>query len=88
MPIPSSLIYNIDYSARTTTSVTVNWKSTIPLTSRVLYGTTSVSSPSSYPNYGYQNSTVEDTQLRTTHSVTITGLLPSTTYYFRPVGHI
>jgi len=82
------MIYDISYSARTTTSVTVIWKSLIPLTSRVLYGTAQISSPSTYPNYGYQNSTVENSQLTTTHSVIITGLLPSTTYYFRPVGHI
>jgi hypothetical protein len=77
------MIYDISYSARTTTSITVNWQTLIPLTSRVLYGTTSFSSPSSYPN-----STIENTQLTTTHSVNVTGLLPNTTYYFRPVGHI
>lgn len=39
------------------------------------------------PNYGYANSTVEDPEKVVGHSVTITGLSPGVTYYYRCVSH-
>lgn len=70
----------------TTTSITLIWTTDHPSTSRVVYDTTphSLGAP---PNYGYAFSTAEDTNKVLTHSVTINGLTPGTTYYFRTVSH-
>ncbi len=73
----------------TTTSITLVWTTDQPATSRVIYDTSSHSGLGSAPNYGYAFSTVEtDASPKvTTHSVTVTGLTPGTTYYFRTVSH-
>jgi hypothetical protein len=71
----------------TINSVTVNWTTSHPATSRVVYDTVPHTILGAAPNYGYGLSTVEDPTLVTTHSVTITGLVAGTTYYFRPVSH-
>jgi hypothetical protein len=76
-------------STATTDSVTITWTTDHPATSRVVYDTVSHPVAGSAPNYGYANSTGEtDTSLKvTSHSVTVTGLTPGTTYYFRSVSH-
>lgn len=71
----------------TTSSVMVTWTTDEPATSRVIYDTVSHSSLGSIPNYGYAHSTTEDSAKVTNHSVTVTGLTPGTTYYFRAVSH-
>lgn len=53
--------------------VTIIWTTNKPCTSQVHYGET--------PEFG--ESTVEDTELVTNHSVTISGLISETTYYFK-----
>ncbi|MDO8505501.1 MAG: fibronectin type III domain-containing protein, partial [bacterium] len=69
-------------------SVTITWTTTHPATSRVVYDTVSHNPVTDQaPNYGYSNSTAEDTTLVTNHSITVTSLLPSTTYFFRSVSH-
>ena len=71
-----------------TDSITITWTTDHEATSRVLYGTVShnpVTDPA--PNYGYANSTVEDSATTTSHSVTVTGLTAGTNYFFRPVSH-
>ncbi len=57
---------------QTTTSVLIAWNTDVAGDSVVEYGTT--------PSYGSQ---VSDTALVTQHAVTLTGLLPDTTYYYR-----
>ncbi|HTR18865.1 MAG TPA: immunoglobulin-like domain-containing protein [Candidatus Paceibacterota bacterium] len=77
-------------------SVTITWTTSHPASSRVVWGTSSVSDASSTEakaggddNYGYPNTTVEtdDSPMVTSHSVTISGLSSGTTYYFRPISH-
>lgn len=68
--------------------ITITWLTNKAGTSRVIYDTVSHPdiSGESAPNYGYQWSTELDTEHVTGHSVTITGLTPNTTYYFRPIS--
>lgn len=77
--------------APTTNSIQINWTTSHPATSRVIWDTVSHTDASTTeaiaPNYGYANSTTEDAALVTNHSVTVTGLSEGTTYYFRPVSH-
>ncbi|KKW39351.1 MAG: Endopeptidase, cell wall lytic activity, partial [Parcubacteria group bacterium GW2011_GWA1_54_9] len=70
----------------TETSLTATWTTDHPATSRVIYDTVSHAVLGAAPNYGYANSTVEDTTLVTSHSVTVTGLTADTTYFFRTVS--
>ncbi len=72
----------------TQNSVTITWTTDRPGTSRVVYDTVSHTTLGSAPNYGYAFSTDEfDTDPKvTSHSVTITGLNPGTTYYYRVIS--
>lgn len=65
----------------------VQWLTSHPATSRVVYDTVSHPVLGEAPNYGYALSTVEDSTLVTEHSVPLTGLLQGTTYYYRTVSH-
>ncbi|MBM3118868.1 MAG: redoxin domain-containing protein [Chloroflexi bacterium] len=67
------LISGVTTSNPTDVSITINWKTDKPATSQVEYGTT----------VAYGSTTLLDVQLTTSHSVTITGLKPTTTYHFR-----
>lgn len=71
----------------TTSAITLVWTTGTPATSRVVYDTVPHAVLGSDANYGYAFSTAEDTTKTTNHSVTITGLTPGTTYYFRIVSH-
>ena len=83
-------ITNLQVTDITSSSVIVRWTTNRVASSRVLSDT--VSHPSiagqSAPNFGYPNSTgTSDTSPRVTeHAVTITGLVASTTYFFRAVS--
>ncbi|MCK5510884.1 DUF11 domain-containing protein [Candidatus Parcubacteria bacterium] len=68
-------------------SVTITWLTTHFSTSRVVYDTVPHSTVGNPPNYGYAYSTIEDPVKVTAHSVTISGLAPKTTYYFRSISH-
>ncbi len=72
-------------------STMIIWTTSHAATSRVLWDTVSHTTESSIAagpsNYSYANTTTEDSALVTNHSVTISGLSPSTTYFFRPVSH-
>ena len=76
-----------------TTSITIVWNTSYRSTSRVVYSTIpNTFDFNSTPNYGYSFSTVElDSPASSNgvlnHSVTITGLTPGTTYYFRTISH-
>jgi len=80
-------IFNETNGGVSTFSVTVAWYTNIPATSRVIYDTVPHGSLGSPPNYGYAFSTVEDPTKVTYHEVTITGLVPGTTYYWRAISH-
>src|SRR5207253_10803442 len=71
-PPPTLTITNVASSA-SATGATVTWSTGVPATSQVFYGTTSV----------YGSSTTLDTTLLTSHSQSISGLSPSTTYHFQ-----
>lgn len=77
----------------TDTNATINWNTSFKSTSRVVYGAApGVFNFGLSPNYGYSFSTLEfDTPANpngvTLHSITLTGLAPSTTYYFRTISH-
>ena len=72
-----------------TTSVLITWFTNKPATSRVIYDNVPHSDVTTPPNYGYQWSTDtynEGPDKTTHHSILITGLIPGTTYYFRPIS--
>ncbi|MCD6178135.1 fibronectin type III domain-containing protein [bacterium] len=68
--------------------VTLTWFTNYPATSRVIYDTVSHSTIGAPPNYGYAFSTPEtDTDSKVTfHSVTLRGLTPGVTYYWRAIS--
>src|SRR3989338_7061257 len=68
-------------------SLTITWTTDFVATSRVVYDTVSHAVLGEAPNYGYTNSTVEDSTKVTSHSVDLTGLTAGTTYYYRTVSH-
>jgi len=59
----------------TENSVTITWTTDEPATSQVKYGISSIE----------EFSTIDDTTLVTSHSVSIHGLSPGTTYQYRPI---
>ena len=69
----SPVISNIVVSYITDISVRISWVSDEPATSQVEYGTTS----------SYGSTTTLDEELATSHSVSLSGLEPNTTYHFR-----
>lgn len=78
------------------TSVTIAWDTSYLSTSQVIYAsdgenhTLNLSDNTGTPPlYGYAHTTAEfDTAVRVVHhSVTINGLIPGTTYYFRAISH-
>lgn len=69
---PTPVISSIS-SSPSTNSVVITWNTDQASDSQVYYGTTSL----------YGSSTVLDSSLVTSHSVTISGLDPSTTYHFQ-----
>lgn len=77
----------------TDTTATIQWNTSFSATSRVVYGTIpGVFNFGLPPNYGYDFSTDEfNTPANpngvTFHTVIVTGLAPSTTYYFRTISH-
>lgn len=89
-PNPTTLtISNVRVTDVTSNSAVVRWETNIPASSRVIYDTVSHASLGTAPNYGYANSTtVADTAPNgvTTHAVTVSGLAPATTYYFRAIS--
>ena len=68
-------------------SVIIKWLTNYFSTSRVVYDNISYPVLGNSPNYGYANSTDEDSTKVTGHTVIITGLTPDTTYFYRCVSH-
>jgi hypothetical protein len=73
------------------TSVTITRSTSYPSTSQVIYAVAgeSYTFDLTKPNYGYPHAAPvpEDPAKVTFHSVTLTGLTPGTTYYYRTVSH-
>ncbi len=67
---------SVSPSSITETGATISWKTDEPTTGQVEYGETDK----------YGSKTAEDTKLSTSHSVTLTGLDPGTTYYFKVIS--
>jgi len=83
---------SVKVTTTTETSVTITWTTSYLSTSQVIYSR--YDQPHtldlSKPNYGYAYSKEGDNSgvdKVTNHTVTITGLDPATTYYFRTVSH-
>jgi|GEM_PF-907967 hypothetical protein len=66
-------------------TVLITWYSTLPSTSRVVYGTAPQTIVGPKPNYGYQFSTPEINSNSTYHAVEVTRLKAGEVYYFRPI---
>ena len=86
-PVASLIISNIRVTDVTYQSAIVRWTTNLAASSRVIYDTVSHQSITGQtaPNFGYASSTATtDVDAKVTeHAVTVTSLLPSTTYYFR-----
>jgi cysteine-rich repeat protein len=67
-------------------SATITWHTNKPATSRVVYGLEVVDPLGPWPNLGYLYSTPEYEDKVSFHSITISGLEPGLTYYFRPIS--
>lgn len=74
-------------SVLSSTRVTITWTTDDPATSRVVYDTVSHPTLGAAPNYGYANSTIEDSAKVKSHSVLVSGLSSHTTYYYRTISH-
>jgi len=83
-------VSNIIVTGVTHDSATITWETNRSASSRVIYDTTSRPSidGQSGPNFGYAFSTeTSDSETKvTSHSVTVTGLSPETSYYFRVIS--
>ncbi len=69
-------IYNINATGITSASATINWSTLLPASSQLAYGKT--------PGYG--NLTTLDSTLVTSHSQTISGLDPNTSYHYQVIS--
>jgi len=67
------VISNITSGSPTTSATTITWSTDVPASSQVDYGLTS----------GYGTSTTPDSALVVSHSQSLSGLQPATTYHFR-----
>lgn len=98
--LPQGLsIFNEATVDTTETSVTFQWTTSYPATSQIIYALEGEShtldltdSGGTPPKYGYSRTTQEYNAPAipngvVSHSVTITGLTPGTTYYYRTVSH-
>lgn len=93
-PPPGLTILDESVHATTTGTceVIITWTTSYNSTSQVIYaqeGEAHYLNPMTPPNYGYARKTPEyDTDPKVKeHSVTISGLTPLTTYYYRAVSH-
>ncbi|MEK7505252.1 MAG: fibronectin type III domain-containing protein, partial [Patescibacteria group bacterium] len=79
---------NIRVTDVTQNSAIVRWTTNLGASSRVIYDTASHANLGEAPNYGYANSTetIDTGAGVTEHAVTLTGLSPATTYYFRVIS--
>lgn len=86
------VIFNEQETTLRETTVTITWQTNKFSTSQVIYSAETephVLDENALPYYGYAHATPEpeNPTLVTFHSVTLTGLTPGTTYYYRAVSH-
>ena len=92
-PVQGLVIQNESTVSVSETTATIVWNTSFQATSRVVYDTAAgLFDFNDPPNYGYSNSTAEfntpaNTNGVTLHEVTITGLTPGTSYYYRTISH-
>lgn len=93
---PGLTIQNEATATTTETSATFIWATSYPASSQVIYALGSEShtldltdTAGTPPKYGYAHTTPESdiSPKVVNHSVTISGLTPATTYYYRTVSH-
>jgi len=93
---PGLTIQNEATATTTATSVTISWGTSYPASSQIIYALVSEShtlnltdTSGTPPKYGYAHTTPEtDSNPKVTfHTVTISGLSPGMTYYYRAVSH-
>lgn len=82
----AAVISNQSSTTPTETTAVITWTTDRPTTSRVVYDIVPHYGLGSAPNYGYAYSTAADPNHVTSHSVTISGLLAGTTYFFRVIS--
>lgn len=75
-PTSNTVVISNISSTTTAATATIKWTTNVPATSRVEYGLTA--------NLG--SSTTENTSLVTNHSVTISGLIKQTRYYYKVIS--
>ena len=84
------VITNVRVTDITQTTAVVRWTTNRPANSRVIYDTISHPdiSQQTPPNFGYAFSTetFDQTNKLIEHAVTVTGLSPNTTYFFRAIS--
>ena len=92
---PALQISNVDSPSFTTTSLTLTWTTNLPSSTYVIYSADGEShilnmadNSENPPLFGYAHATQElDINPKvTSHSITVTGLNPLTTYFFRTVS--
>ncbi len=71
--VTTPFIFNVGVTNLTPGSATINWTTSLPADSQVFYGTTST----------YGSATILDPALVTSHSQTLTGLMPNTIYHYQ-----
>ena len=76
--VTGAVISSVATSGIATTSATITWTTDKPSTTQVVYG----------PTIGYGGSTVLNATLATAHSITLTGLMPGTTYNFMAMSNV
>ncbi|MCK5510889.1 DUF11 domain-containing protein [Candidatus Parcubacteria bacterium] len=83
---PPLKIHDQQLSCLSEASAIITWRTNKNATSRVVYGTKNQISIGAAPNYGYEFSTIKNTNKVTHHSVVIKGLIKNTAYYFKPIS--
>lgn len=80
---------SVTHILKSATSLNITWTTSYLSTSQVIYS--AANEPHQFnigaPNYGYAHATPEASTFVTDHSVTLTGLKPNTTYFYRVISH-
>ncbi len=88
--ISELIIFNEQDLNEDTSTVDITWQTNHFSSSRVIYSSEDEPHEFNYsnpPNYGYAHSTIDDLNPVTFHQVSLTGLIPGTTYYYRVISH-